>query len=106
MQAASNLLYTGRRIDADEASRIGLVDQVVEKDELMVAARAMAEDIAGSAPLSVAAIRRTLREGLVAEVERMLKTEWADQTRLKLTEDFGEGVSAMTERRQPQFRGR
>ena len=70
------------------------------------AAVELAQQIASSAPLAVGAIRRQLRGDLARQVIETLHTEWADQTALKLTEDFGEGVRASKEKRAPMFRGR
>jgi enoyl-CoA hydratase/carnithine racemase len=105
-QAAIDLLYTGRRITAEEAQRIGLCDHVVPADALREHAHKIAAEIAGSAPLAVRAIRRTMRSALVEQVRAALVVEHSEQQRLKQTDDWQEGIAAMTERRTPQFRGR
>ena len=105
-QAASMMFLTGRRLRADEALRLGLVEQVVEPGELAVAARALADAIAENAPLALLATRRTIRNGLQDAVEAALLREHAEQTALKLTADYAEGVASVFERRPGIFQGR
>jgi 2-(1,2-epoxy-1,2-dihydrophenyl)acetyl-CoA isomerase len=69
-------------------------------------AQSLAAEIAASAPLAVRAIRETMRDDLVGRVRRALDRERAEQDRLRVTEDFGEGVRATAERRPPRFTGR
>jgi len=103
---AASLLYTGRRIGGGEAVRMGLADELAPLPQLRERALALAGDIASSAPLAVQAIRATLRTGLADQVEAMVEHEFREQARLRETEDFAEGVRAMSERRIPDFTGR
>jgi 2-(1,2-epoxy-1,2-dihydrophenyl)acetyl-CoA isomerase len=105
-QAAMELLYTGRRITGEEAGARGLCDRVVALTDLRAAAHALAAEIAGSAPLAVRSIRRTLRGHLADEVARATAHEDAEQVRLRETADFAEGTRASLERRPPRFTGR
>ena len=107
-QRALEMLYTGRRLKADEALAIGLCDRLVdaEFDGLRAAAHELAHDIAGSAPLAVRAIRRTMRGALAAEVQAATDREHAEQQVLRRTDDYREGVAATAERRTPNFVGR
>ena len=102
-QRAAELLYTGRRIDGEEAASIGLADRVVPLDELPAAARVLAAEIAGSAPLAVESIRATLRGDLADRIAEATAHEAAEQERLRATADFVEGTRAMAERRPPRF---
>jgi 2-(1,2-epoxy-1,2-dihydrophenyl)acetyl-CoA isomerase len=104
-QTALDLLLTGRRVPAEEALSLGLCDRLVEDGELRAAARALAEELALSAPLAVRSIRATLRAGLVERVEAALEREATEQDRLRATADFREGVAASIERRTPRFQG-
>ena len=104
--AAARMFYTSCRIKGDEAFRIGLADFLVSRDELVAAARAVAEEIARTAPLAVQSTRATLRDGLADEIEAALSRELSEQLRLRKTEDFAEGVRASAERRTAVFRGR
>jgi 2-(1,2-epoxy-1,2-dihydrophenyl)acetyl-CoA isomerase len=105
-QRSLELLYTGRRIDGDEALRIGLCDRLVPLTEVRSAAMALAEDIAASAPLAVRSIRKTMRGHLAESVRAALVREKAEQDRLVQTADWREGVRATAERRAPAFQGR
>ncbi|HEY3186074.1 MAG TPA: enoyl-CoA hydratase/isomerase family protein [Solirubrobacteraceae bacterium] len=104
-QAAADLLYTGRRVRGDEAQGLGLCDRLVAAERVRDEARALAAEIAGSAPLAVREIRRTLRADLADRVRVAVEREAFEQARLAATEDFAEGVRAMAERRPPRFRG-
>lgn len=104
-QAATDLLYTGRRIDGETARSIGLVDRLVPADEIRAGARALAVELASAAPLAVRSIRATLRQGLVERVRAAMAHEHGEQDRLAATADFREGVRASAERREPRFSG-
>lgn len=100
------MLYTGRRIGGDEAHAIGLVDRLVPAAALREAAQQLAVEIAGSAPLAVRAIRRTMRGALADDVRAATELEHAAQQVLRRTDDYREGVAASVERRTPRFTGR
>jgi 2-(1,2-epoxy-1,2-dihydrophenyl)acetyl-CoA isomerase len=102
-QAALDLLYTGRRIDGQEALRLGLCDELAPDGELRDAAMARAEAIASSAPLAVRSIRATMRGDLAEHVRTALARERGEQETLMRTQDFREGVAAGLERRKPEF---
>jgi enoyl-CoA hydratase/carnithine racemase len=106
VQAALDLLTTGRRIGGEEAHRLGLADRLVPVAGLRAEARDLAAEIAASAPLAVRAIRATLRAGLADEVAAAVDHERAEQERLMSTDDFREGVAAVAERRPGRFTGR
>lgn len=102
-QKASELLYTGRRVNGTEALEIGLIDQLVPHNEIESAAFTLAAEIASSAPLAVESIRATLRKGIAEKVAQATQHEMAEQTRLKATEDFAEGTKAVSQRRPAEF---
>ena len=103
---ASLLLLTGRRIPGDEAHAMGLADELVPRADVRERAIALAQEIAASGPLAVRAIRATLRDGLAEAVIAATEHELDQQSQLRLTDDFQEGVRAMAERRVPHFEGR
>lgn len=102
-QKASELLYTGRRVNGTEAYELGLIDRVVPTSEIESAAFTLAAEIASSAPLAVESIRATLRKGIAEKVAQATEHEMAEQTRLKATADFAEGTKAVSQRRPAEF---
>ena len=105
-QAAAWLLYTGRRIAGEEAHALGLCDRLAATTEqIRPEALAMAVELAAAAPLSVRAIRATMRRTLPARVREAVELERTEQDRLRRTGDFAEGVAASGERREPRFKG-
>jgi enoyl-CoA hydratase/carnithine racemase len=106
MQKASLLFYTGRRIDGEEAHRIGLADLLVPADQVRAEAVKLATEIAQSAPIAVVSTRATLRQGLVEQIRTAVAHESVEQNAHYKTEDFKEGIKATAERRLPLFIGR
>jgi enoyl-CoA hydratase/carnithine racemase len=105
-QQAALMFYTSKRINGEEAVRIGLADLLVPQDQVRSAAMAMAEDIARAAPLAVMATRQTLRRGFADEVERATERELVEQDWLRKTDDHKEGIRATSERRTANFTGK
>src|SRR5438270_9757053 len=105
-QNAAMMFYTSRRIGGEEALRMGLADVLVPQAEVRAAAQKLAAEIAENAPLGGMATRASLRAGLAERVKAATAHELEQQTLLRKTEDFKEGVKAMAERRVPIFAGR
>jgi enoyl-CoA hydratase/carnithine racemase len=104
-QRASLMCLTGRRIKGEEALEWGLADQLVPLERLRETALELAREIAEAAPLAVAATRATLRAGLAEAVRRQTDHELKEQTWLRATADFAEGVRSVNERRPGAFVG-
>jgi enoyl-CoA hydratase/carnithine racemase len=100
------MFYTGRRVKGEEAHRLGICDHLVPAEQLRDKAREVAREIAISAPLAIRSIRNTMRGELADRVKAATDHELEEQNRLRVTADFKEGVSAMNERRVPDFQGR
>ena len=106
-QQAARLFYTGRRVRGKEAVELGMADVFVEKQEdVRSRAQELAAEIASSAPLAVQSMRATLRQGLADRVKAATEREASEQDWLMKTEDTREGISAYSERRVPDFKGR
>ena len=105
-QKASLMMLTGRRIKGEDAFAWGLADELVPAEELRAAALRLAREIAENAPLAVIATRRTLRAGLAADIKAQTAVEHREQSLLRATEDFAEGIRSVAERRPGNFAGR
>lgn len=107
--AAKEILLLGRLIDAKRAMEMGLVNQVVSSDELVKTTYSLAKELAeGNAPLAVRATKLTIHKvqeckGIAPEIESELQALVEEVNR---SDDAGEGVKAMLEKRKPEFKGR
>lgn len=102
---AAELLYTGRLIDAREALAWGLVNRVAG-DDFDAVVEALASEIAGSGPVAVRAVKRTLRGTFGRDIEEALGLEADAQAMTFGTADALEGIRAIQEKRAPRFEGR
>lgn len=102
---AADLLMSGRIITADEAGRMGLVSQVLPKDDLLAAATALARDYVNTAPASVAITKRLLWKGLDASVTEMMRSEQKPFAWLGNQADAREGILSFLEKRPPVWQG-
>jgi enoyl-CoA hydratase/carnithine racemase len=102
---AELMCLTGRRVKAEDGLAWGLVDEVAPLEDLRAAALRLAAEIAENAPLALVSTRKTLRGDLAAAVRAQTDIEFREQSILRATEDFREGVRAVAERRAGNFRG-
>ena len=103
--AALRLMLTGAAVDAAEALRLGLVDEVVSAGELVTRARAIAESIAAMAPLAISAVVQAVARGDGLPIEDAMRVEAEIFGRLCGTVDKREGLEAFLEKRAPKWTG-
>jgi len=103
---AKELCFTARRIGAEEAEQMGLVNKVVPPEQLIDAAMAMAADIAKGPAISLAYIKRLLNKSAEWDLDTLLEAEAFAQGICMKTEDAQEGVLAFKEKRSPMFQGK
>jgi enoyl-CoA hydratase len=104
-EAAAELLFTGRIIDAATAKDLRLVSRVVPHDELMPTAMAIAQEIANNPPLAVQRMKAGLRRTLDPDWDDVGRWVSASLGELFQTADHKEGVAAFLEKRDPHYTG-
>jgi len=102
---ARELMFTGDRIKAEEAVRIGLANKVVPREKLLEETFAIAEKIAQKSPLVIKLLKRTIRDGAEMPLSAALAHEQAMIGLVFDTRDSHEGMGAFLEKRPAQFNG-
>ncbi len=105
-QRAAWMMLSSARVKPEDALAWGLADRLSAEGDVLEVARAMAAEVADNAPLAIMAVRRTLTAGLADAAKSAMAYEHAEQTVLKQTADYAEGVASVFERRDAQFTGR
>ena len=103
--AALEMLLTSRLVDAQEARRMGLANEVVEPSRLMDRAMELAGAIASGAPIAVRYAKETVLKGMDVTLEQGLRLEADLSLLLQTTRDRAEGLRSFVEKREPRFRG-
>jgi len=103
---ALEMLYTGNRIGAQEALRLGLVDYVVPMSGLMARCEEIAAEICLSAPLAVSRMKQAAMRGLDRPLDDGIRLERDLYRSLQTTEDAREGAKAFAEKRPPNWKGK
>lgn len=104
--AALDLCMRGRMIHAEEAERIGLVSEVCAPEELSARGDLLVEELVQLPPLTMAAIKRCILEGLDTDLRSGLAIEEREMVAVGETHDAKEGVQSFLEKRPPRFEGR
>ncbi|MEM9609148.1 MAG: enoyl-CoA hydratase-related protein [Actinomycetota bacterium] len=103
---ASEILFTGRTVPADEAEELGLINRIVDADKVLDAAFELGHEIAANAPLAVRATKRMMRHGVTEPFEDHVQRQFLGLLPLLQTHDFREGARSYIEKRAPNFEGR
>jgi len=103
---ALEMILSGRRVKAEEAERIGLVNRVVPRAELMAEAEKLAQAILRNGPLAVAAVLEAVQRGLELPLDDGLRLESGRFGILAASEDMHEGLKAFLEKRPARFQRR
>jgi enoyl-CoA hydratase len=103
--AAMEMLVANVPLDAEGALRHGLINRIVAPGDLMAEARAMADRIAGNAPVSVQEIKKTVTQGMGRTLDEGYALEDASKAVVMATEDAREGPRAFMEKRKPDYKG-
>jgi len=102
---AADLVFTARRLGADEALTLGCVDRVVAAGEARTAALALAETIAANSPVGLRQAKAAMRSGFDTDLASGLDLEEAAWQAVAFSPDRAEGVRAFAERRRPVWPG-
>ena len=102
---ACEMFFLGETIDAAEAMRLGIVNQVVAPEDLESATQQLAERLRAAPPIALAAAKHAVYMSQSAELEEMLRFETEAQLRCFDSDDGHEGVQAFLEKREPRFTG-
>ena len=106
LKNAMGMMLTGRHIDAQEAYRLGLVQEVAAPDKLMERALAWANEISQCSPISVRTTKEVALSGLGRPLEEAMHGRYDGISKLFSSEDFIEGPMAFAQKRKPQWKGR
>src|SRR5437016_7693121 len=100
-----DLLLTGRIIEAGEALRLGLINEIVEPDKLMDRAHELAAQLLENSPTSLGYTKRLLTEHARAELDAQIESAVRENAAIRQTADFREGVTSFLEKRKPRWSG-
>lgn len=103
---AKELIYTARRLSAEEAYAYGIIEHIVEPRDLLPQARNLAREIGKNAPLSLIQAKTAINQGMQTDITTALQIESLAYSRLLQTEDRLEGLLAFQEKRLPVYHGK
>ena len=102
---ACEMFFLGESIDANEAARLGIVNQIVAPEELESATLQLAQRLRAAPPIALAAAKHAVYMSQAAELDEMLRYETEAQLRCFDSDDGHEGIHAFLEKREPKFTG-
>jgi methylglutaconyl-CoA hydratase len=102
---ARDLLLTGRIVGAEEAHRIGLINEIVPAEKLSERARELASQLMENSPASLVCTKRLLSEHARVELDAQLRSAIRENAAIRTTRDFREGISSFLEKRKPRWSG-
>ncbi len=102
---ARDLLLTGRIIDAAEGHRMGLINEIVGSEDLMIRARELASQLMENSPASLLYTKRLLTGHAEEELDIQIKSAVRENAAIRATPDFREGISSFLEKRKPRWSG-
>jgi methylglutaconyl-CoA hydratase len=103
---ARDLLLTGRFFGAEEAARMGLINEIVAPEALMVRARELAALLMENSPASLRATKQLLNDHASAELDAQIDAAVRENAAVRTTADFREGVTSFLEKRKPVWSGK
>jgi methylglutaconyl-CoA hydratase len=103
---ARDLLLTGRLFDAEEAARLGLVNEIVPTERLMTRARELAAQLMENSPTSLCATKQLLTDQARAELDLQITAAVEENAAIRRTADFREGITSFLEKRKPEWTGK
>jgi methylglutaconyl-CoA hydratase len=103
---ARDLLLTGRILGAEEAHRLGLVNEIVEPEQLMPRAQELARQLIENSPASLTATKRLLSSYTREQLDRQVKQAVQANAGIRQTADFKEGITSFLEKRKPHWTGK
>jgi methylglutaconyl-CoA hydratase len=103
---ARDLLLTGRIIGAEEAARMGLINEIVAPENLMTRARELAALLMENSPTSLRATKKLLNDHARAELDSRIEAAVRENAAIRTTPDFREGIAAFLEKRKPVWSGK
>jgi methylglutaconyl-CoA hydratase len=103
---ARDILLSGRIFGAEEARKMGLVNEIVPAESLMERAHTLAKELIALSPTSLTYTKGLLNKFSSAEIERDIETSLQESARIRSAEDFREGLTAFLEKRKPVWTGR
>ena len=106
LQRAAAYMMLGEKVSAQEAERVGMIYKVLEDENFMEAAMALANQLAQMPTRGLGLTKRALNQALTNDLDRQLAVEEQLQSSAGLTEDYNEGVSAFLEKRAASFKGK